>query len=157
MYKFSLICMHVYFELETHLHKVHIFRLWAKVAQFEATTTNQFSKRCIFWDYFYVRKMHNLILVYIRPGCLIQIRPVCLVHISSGCLFRGDCREKTEWVLRWPHLKGRPPATTCVEVDSLLFLLVAEFFLYLFFPFLHFLLLSPSGRQTVSEGQRHSL
>ena len=74
--------MRVYFELDTHQHKVHIFRLWAKVAQFEATTTNQFSKRCIFWDYFYVRKMHNLILVYIRPY---QVRV-----LVSGRLQRGD-------------------------------------------------------------------
>ena len=121
----------------------------AKGAYFE---TISLCAKCIVWDLY----------TFIRPGCLIHIRPGCLVHISSGCLFRGDCREKTEWVLRWPHLTGRPPATTCVEVDSLLFLLVTEFFLYFFFPFLHFLLLSPSGRtisgrQTVSEWQRHSL
>ena len=131
------------------------------------------STRCTYWDF--GSRWHNLrllLLITSAKGAYFETIFMCAKciiwylytsgHISSGCLFRGDCREETEWVLRWPHLTGRPPATTCVEVDSLLFLLVAEFFLYFFFPFLHFLLLSSSGRttsgrQTVSEWQRHSL
>ena len=55
---FKLVCIFILRLLLISTRCTHILRLWVQVAQLEAANTNQFSKRCIFWDYFYVRKMH---------------------------------------------------------------------------------------------------